>query len=1160
MPVRFVIGRAGTGKSRHILDAIVSRCQLDPLGPAIYWILPKQATFTAERELACASGLPAVSRARVVSFEQLGRDILAECGGVSVPQVTALGRRMLIGHLLRQLREDLKFYRSVSHPTGLATQLDETFAEFERSGKGAEDLDAIARSFDESSAAASGAALSAKLHDLHLLYRAYSAYLGQERLDPHRRLQEVLTCVHQSKRLHGAAVYVDGFYDFTDYQRKFLCAVAKQCDELEVALTLDPSARVLRDVHAIPDEMGMFHPIEDTYRKLWFAFNEAGVELGEPVILHEPRRFRSAAIAHAEACLFARKPHRSDDVSGIELIEAPDRRAEVDAVARHIRQCVIADKTLRLRDIAVLVRDLEGYYELIDASFREHGLRWFADRRRPATHHPLIQFTRALPALALHDWDHDAVITMLKSGLAPLALDASDRLENYVLEHRLRGAAAWTDENPWTYRRELLGRDEEPHAHEQAAEMDLLRRRLVDPLLPFVPALGAGRQPLRDFVAALLGAFEACQVRGTLQRWKDAATDAGRLEQGAEQSQVWNDLLDLLDEMVELLGDQVVAPSDFVEILESGLETFDLALTPPTVDQVLVGSVDRTRTPALRMTIVMGLNEGSFPRCPCEDPVFSDSERRTLAASNVQIDPQTRQRLFDERFLCYVAFTRAGEHLYLTRPRADDEGRPLAPSQFWTKLRAVFPNLAPKSVPRDARRLPECIGTPRQLVTALLHWARGAIEDVPDGAPWRALYLKLASYECCDDAIDVMRFRAWRALAYDNAAVLSSQVAGELFKSPLDASVSRIETYACCPFRHFARYGLKLQEREDQDVTALDLGNVYHGVLERLVRDLVDRRQDFATAPREFTDEQIRLYSRQIGEALRGELMLSSARNKYLLGHVERTLGRVVEAHREAAKRGSFRPWKTELPFGAPEGSPDSLPALELGTPDGRSLRLHGRIDRVDLIEEEAAAAVIDYKLSGNELRLQQVYHGLSLQLLTYLLVLQRAAANLGKARLTPAAAFYVQLLRKLETVGHPAEAIDPEKPEFHLKVKPRGVIDRRFFRALDTEYAGEMSQVVQVQIKKDGALTRNSDALEADEFAALLRLVERKLGELADQIMQGDVRVAPYRIGITSPCPRCEYRSVCRFEPARDGYRTLTRIDRAEVIKHAMKLGDTNA
>ena len=120
MPIRFVIGRAGTGKTHRCFRAIVDAIARDPLGPPVYWIVPKQATFQAERELTCNSGLDGFCRVHVVSFEQLGEQILADCGGGAIPQVTAAGRQMVLGHLLRTHVDKLQFFNSVARQAGLA--------------------------------------------------------------------------------------------------------------------------------------------------------------------------------------------------------------------------------------------------------------------------------------------------------------------------------------------------------------------------------------------------------------------------------------------------------------------------------------------------------------------------------------------------------------------------------------------------------------------------------------------------------------------------------------------------------------------------------------------------------------------------------------------------------------------------------------------------------------------------------------------------------------------------------------------------------------------------------------------------------------------------------------------------------------------------------
>ena len=1156
MGVRFILGRSGTGKTRHCFDAIVASLRADPLAAgSIYWILPKQATFSAERELVTDSGLNAFCRARVLSFELLGEEVLAACGGAAVPEVSALGRQMLIGHLLRTRQNDLKFFRSVARQPGLAARLDTTFAEFERSGK---DPSTVAEVIDQLPADPENPEsrlLAEKLGDFHLLYRAYRDALGNERVDPHRRLEQVLTCIGDHRELKNASVYIDGFLEFTDRERRMIVALAKSCPSVEITLLVDPASKTIRDVHHLPDELSLFHRTESQYRLLVLALQEAGVRIGPPLVLKEPRRFINDGTRVIERSLFdGDGEETSDPPRTLKLVEAPDRRSEVDACARRVRAMLrTGDKSLRFRDMAVLVRDIDDYEQLIAASFREHEIPYFVDRRRSAGHHPLIQFTRAVLLIARLNWPHDHAMTLLKSGLAGVEPDDADALENYVLLHRLQ-ESAWWDSEPWTYRRELTrgGRDADElpiETDEEAARMDRLRRALADKVMPFVDLFRREKSPpsVREIVVGLFDVYAKFAVRETIAQWMDAASDANDIEQRGEHGQVWEELTNMFDQLVDLLGDEQVDLADFIEILDVGLEQFDLALTPPRVDQVLVGQVDRTRTTAVDTVFLLGLSEGQFPRVAKEDSVLSDSDRRSLRSKSLDIDPESERRLLDEILLGYIAFTRASRRIIVSRPTSQ-ENKSINPSAFWSRLIRLFEGIEITKEKRESEAGPESIGTPRQLVTALMRWARESDEKADQEQPWARLYQFLSDHKKYDDAIGVMRYKAWRAIGYRNEAKLSPEVAKQLNPAPLHASVTRIETFATCPFKHFARNGLKLETREDDDVTPMDLGNIYHGILERVVTRILQEKHDWPKLEPKLTREFIDQFSAEVGQTLRGELMLSTARNQYMLKRIEKTLERVCATQKAVLSRGMFRPAMAELGFGVEGGR---LPAHAIKTPKGHEVKLHGRIDRVDLARGGLAALVIDYKLSDERLNLADVYHGLSLQLLTYLLVLQANGQELFGKKVVPVAAFYAKLLRQVERVPHPDEALDPNDPKFPLKAKPRGVFDARAIRQLDQALETGASEVVQARIKQDGALgnINSSDAADSEAFGALLKYVEKRIGELADRIIAGSIEVRPYRMGLTTPCPHCDYRSVCRFDPGINPYFSLQPMKRSVVL-----------
>ena len=67
--------------------------------------------------------------------------------------------------------------------------------------------------------------------------------------------------------------------------------------------------------------------------------------------------------------------------------------------------------------------------------------------------------------------------------------------------------------------------------------------------------------------------------------------------------------------------------------------------------------------------------------------------------------------LLDERLLAYFALTRSTQHLCITRPAADDAGKLLAASPFWSRMEILFPDAARTVIQRDCEE--DCIGTPR---------------------------------------------------------------------------------------------------------------------------------------------------------------------------------------------------------------------------------------------------------------------------------------------------------------------------------------------------------------------------------------------------------------------------------------------------------------
>lgn len=1149
MSIRFVIGRSGSGKTARCAGRIAEACRAEPLGRPILWIVPKQATFQAERQLVCTTGLRGFCRARVLSFDQLARDVQAECGGVAIPEISPLGRQMILGHLLRKHRPQLHYFSSVAGQTGLPGRLDATLAELERSGKTATDLTALLAELERNPGDdVQTQSLRLKLHDLQLIAHAYEQFLGQERLDPHRRLQQVLNSITGCASLRGCTVYVDGFFEFADEERRTLAALARVAAEMEITLTADPDSPTLADPHHLPDEMDLFHQTLQAYRRLYFCFSEDGIEVEPPILLRQVHRFQSAGLSRVESHWMQSPPVDPPAADGLELIRTPNRRAEAEAAADRIRELV--KEGMRYRDIAVLCRDLNPYHQLLDAAFVEREIPCFVDHRRGTSHHPLLEMLRSILSIARHSWPQDALLVLLKTGLVRgIDLDAADRLENYVLQHRIRGPA-WIEAEPWTFQKSTRDdQTDEPKPDPQNADADTLRKRLTDPLRSWLDGpLRNGEHPLRSFVICLFQTLSGYAVSDTLQEWMKQAESAGDYEQRDEHEQTWNELTELLDLMVDLLGDEPLSLADFAEILESGLEQFDLALTPPTVDQVLVGQLDRTRLHDVQAVLVLGLCEGTFPQRCSEDLILCDQERRELKHWRLEIDPDSRRRLLDENLLAYRAFTRPSRRLIVFRPEADDAGRTLPASIFWDALSQLCPQPSDTAISSDSDGL-SAIGTPRRLVSRLMCWAREQADPSQavsaDHEAMSALYHWLAMYPCRDDALAAVRFGAWKALSYRNNSRLSAGSAQQLFGLPLETSAAQLETFAACPFKHYLYYGLSLQARGGDELTFGDQGWTYHQILGRFVGQMLKNNTDWIRMKPDRRQQTIIRIAQAVGLTLKGQILLSSSRNQYLLDRIGRIAAQVVAAQAAALEHGRFAPAHTQVRY----GGDGPLPALKLTTSAGQQVHLNGVIDRIDLIDKESSAVVYDYKLSGGPFSLQDFYHGLSLHLPAALLAIRDGGEALAGRELGPVGAFYVQLRRKFKDVDHPDEAMPPTDPAFHLQIKPRGIFDQSCAESLDRNLADGESDVIQCRRNQNGQFSKTSDVVTSEQFVALLDYAAKIMAQLAQRLLVGEVDIQPYLLNDRTACSTCEFKSVCRFDRETNRYNLLEPLKRDEAL-----------
>ncbi|MBU7005382.1 helicase-exonuclease AddAB subunit AddB [Phosphitispora fastidiosa] len=1146
MELRFILGRAGAGKTGYIFKYVQEELERNPDGSPIIILVPEQATFQMEYYLSAKLGLEGSVRAQVLSFRRLAFRVLLETGGAARTPVGELGKRMILRRLLEKHKHELRLFGSTAGRPGFPDCLARSIGEMKTYLISPEKLENAASLLAEN-----GRLLTDKLTDMAFLYKELEKQLEDSYTDPDDYLNLLAEQMPKAETFNQAEFWIDGFKGFTPQELKVIEAIVQSTGAVNISLCID-STSVAENL----TENDVFYPVWETYNKLKGIGDRLQVKIASPVTFSDepPRRFCSAGdLAHLEKYFFSYPaPQYPPNPGNVRIAAAANRRAEVEACAREIiRQA--RDEGRRWRDFTVLLRELEMYHDLITGIFTDHQIPFFIDHKRKVMHHPLIELIRSALETSVKNWAYEPVFRYLKTDLVPVDRESIYMLENYVLANGIKGFR-WTDDRDWSYRKQnTLGDDRELTEEERAglAQINDTRRRAAGALTDFCRKIDTAGN-VREMTAILYELLEDLGAWNTIKRWRETDHCAGNIVSAREHTQVWKSVIDLFDEVVEALGDEQTDLPTYAGILEAGFAGLTLGMIPPGLDQVVVGSLDRSRNPDVKNVFILGASDGVFPARLSDDGIFNDTERERLELAGISLAPGSRKKSFEEQFLVYTALTRASERLWVSYPLADDEGRAIGVSPVISRIRELLPG-----VREDGFQVEPFTGSEAEGIEFLVHPGRalsylaGRLRDARTGRPvhgiWWELYNRFILRDGSGKAGQVMN-----AVFGDNTEKnLSRSTSSMLYGKNIKASVSRIERFVSCPFAHFSSYGLKLKERNTFRLEAPDMGELFHAALKGFAQAVERKGDDWGNLSRE---ECLRLSEQTVDELIPGlqnQILLSSARYRHLAGKLKRAVNRAALILTDHARRSSFRPCGLEISFG-PGGL---MPAKIIQLPGGETLELAGRIDRLDqaVSENSIYLRVIDYKSGDRRLNLEEVYYGLSLQLITYLHVALEyfAKAQAQGCLVKPAGILYFTVTDPLLPVPGPMTAAEAERA-VALKLKMKGLLldNRAVFRLMDAWTETGYSDLFPVGIKNDGTFYSSAPVIGEKQFELLCRFVETIFQDYGKGVLGGNVNISPYKMRHQNACQYCRFKPVCSFDTLMEGnlFRVLRPVPENEL------------
>lgn len=1120
-----ILGRAGSGKTYECLRMMAEHMAQAPLGPALVMIVPEHMTYKAERDLAAMTNGRGTMRGYVFGFRRLSWRLLSDLGQTAQPRLTAVGKRLLLKKIIEERGEDLTVLKRAAQQRGFTSALAKAIEELKSYGGTPEQLDEAAKAVGEGY-------LNQKLTDIATLYREFQKATAGRYEDAEDRMTFLTAAIPQAELFTGAEVWLDGFVFFNPQERNVLQALICKAEKVHVTLPMD--TELMKRENSL-----LFYRAQKTLSALEEIARAAGIEATVRQ-LGEPRRFLAAeGIAAIERRLFSFPVRRSESSAGVHVVEAATRRLEIEAAAADIiRLC--RDEGLRYRDIGILLRDAENYRQILEFTLADYGIPFFCDAKRAGVHHPLAELIRSVLATAVDGWRYDDVFRAAKTDLFPICRDDMDILENYVLEFGIRGKASW--EKEWPYRRRSA-KVSEKTAAERLARVNEARKKLGAPLLGLDAALKAAANA-RELTTAVFAFLAELDVAGILRTWEKNAEEEGRLEEAKEHRMIWDAVMELFDQMVTISGEEKMTLEEYAAVLDDGLDALEIALIPPSLDAVTVASFDQNSLNNIAALYVLGANDGVMPRRIPDKGLISDADRAQIrrAGEGIKLELSPGEdESYGENYLLYHGLTEARSYLWLSYALADSEGNGLSRSPLLTRLLEILP-VEEDSIALDSmEERPDFRFTVGERSASRLAPALRKYKGKKAPA-WGPVY-NWAREKARPQLENILRGR----FSTGEEEALSPALARRLYtrQGRLSGSVTRFENFYACPFRHFAQYGLRLAERPICQFTAPDFGTLLHDVMRRFGERLQAEKRRWS----EVSDEERHQLTAKImaeeAPQVQNEILLSTAQYQNLQERIARTAESSLARLSAYDAQSAFHPRYFELRFG--EESPlGSLVHYELD--ESCMLDVVGQIDRIDLSRLEEGGPlyflVIDYKSGRTDLSLDEVYYGLRLQLLTYVLATSRILQK-EMIQQKPAGMLYCLLQNPRQEGKTSAFRREEACGALWKKLQMTGWLldDTAVLQGIDNSH-----RFVKIAFNKDGSLSANSrkNVRTLEEMRALLRYTSYQLRTAGQGVLSGQIAARPYRKAARHACEYCAYRAVCGFDLKLPGfmYRDLPDLD----------------
>ena len=1114
MSFRIIYGRAGTGKSEYCYREIAQKIKKEN---KILIITPEQFSFTAEKKLMDAIDTQAVFNAEVVTLSRMAYRVISEIGGKNETNLSKCGKAMLIYSILSNNKNELKFLGKTDENVDM---LDTAITEFKKHGISVEQLKQEIENQED-------IYLKNKLQDLNVVYSGFEEQLAGKYIDETDLLTILAENIDKTDMFKDAVIYIDEFAGFTSQEYHIIEKLIQIAKQVTITICTD-------GLHEIKNpDTDIFYSNEVTVTKLLEVAQNCDVKI-EEIKLEETYRFKNSELKHLEKNLYENKPQKyNSQIKNIQLFLAKNQYSEIEEVARNVLK-LVRDEGYRYRDISIITKNIATYSSLARAIFDKYDIPIFIDENRDLNQNIVIQYILGILEIFIKNWSYEAVFNYIKTGFSNIEEDDIFKLEKYCLKWGIK-------QNKW--KKEFTYGNYEEKDKADIERLEQIRKDLVTPLMNLKYKIDENKT-VEGISKAIYEFLVEQQIYEKVQIKIQELNEIGQIDLANEYESSIQTIIEILDEIVLVFKDDKITIDKYNQILKIGFKNSSLTKIPGTQDQVIMGDVDRSRSHKVKAIFIIGLNDGEFPSVRKDEGFLNDADREVLKQNGIELAKGTIDKLYEDSFNIYKAFTTAEEKLYLLYSSSDMQGKALRPSMLINKIKKIYPMLQEQSDVIERRS--EILNKKTTYEELIINLSKLKEQDSIEKL-WYYIY----DYYQKNSEWNEKLKQSLKGLEYTNIPdKIDQNNIDRLYGNTLITSISKLERYRSCPFSYYLQYGLKIKPQEELKIQTLNTGTFIHEVIDEFFGTV----REVGIKLEEITEEQLSEIINKIIDSKLGQnknyIFTSTAKYRALVIRLKKIIKKALKYIIGTIVQSRFEVLGTEVEF----GEKGKYKPIRLTLEDGKRIEIIGKIDRIDTAQGEDGKylRIIDYKSSAKNIDLNEVYAGLQIQLLTYL------DAACKEEDLMPAGVLYFSMLEQMIKSDKRLEQEEIEdKIRANFKMKGLILADVKVVKLHDKNLQNGNSALVPAYIGKDGELSeKKTSGVTAEQFKDLQKYMYTIIKQISKEILGGNIDLKPYYKDKKTPCKYCDYKSICSFNMGgcENSYNYIDKKSKEEILSKLSK------